>query len=377
MPPSDRADAADELLDGLATAGHGKLAVTSTLRRLRKQTAMSSGLEGPAPAELQERWRGAVRDALEVGVTSLDGVVLMARRMGLAPSAVARLKADLDRSRELLRSAPERVPTGVAASGFSERLEPLLESMENHLAELKASARRYVSAELVAELRRVTEAHRSDLLGAGIELQAPAVTSIEGVRVFSTRLEVCFVLDNLLSNAIEAVRNSAQRRIELSMGRDGDRVSVTVSDTGVGIPEELKEDVFKAGVSSKAGGGHGLPRSRELLARPVEGTDCLAAGNCSRSAVETSCSSAPPPERAQSSWSVSRFSRLAASVSRPDRAPRSHVATSQIARTGTHRSSSRSSRRARGTHGLSVRRWASRRPSYAGSDIPRRPAHRV
>jgi C4-dicarboxylate-specific signal transduction histidine kinase len=226
---------------------------------------MSSGLEGPAPAELQERWRGAVRDALEVGVTSLDGVVLMARRMGLAPSTVARLRADLDRARKLLRSAPERVPTGSDAAAFSERLEPLLESMDSHLAELKASARRYVSAELVSELRRVTEAHRSDLLGAGIELQAPAVTSIEGVRVFGTRLEVCFVLGNLLSNAIEAVRNASQRRIELSMGRDGDRVSVTVSDTGVGIPEELKEDVFKAGVSSKAGGGHGLPRSRELL----------------------------------------------------------------------------------------------------------------
>ncbi|MCK5595921.1 MAG: sensor histidine kinase, partial [Candidatus Eisenbacteria sp.] len=265
MPPSDRADAADELLDGLATAGHGKLAVTSTLRRLRKQTAMSSGLEGPAPAELQERWRGAVRDALEVGVTSLDGVVLMARRMGLAPSTVARLHADLDRARKLLRRAPERVPTGVDAAEFSERLEPLLESVENHLAELKASARRYVSAELVAELRRVTEAHRSDMLSAGVEFQAPAVTSIEGVRVFGTRLEVCFVLDNLLSNAIEAVRNAAQRRIELSMCRDGDRVSVMVSDTGVGIPEGLKEDVFKAGVSSRAGGGHGLPRSRELL----------------------------------------------------------------------------------------------------------------
>ncbi|MCK4510261.1 hypothetical protein KAW64_00895, partial [bacterium] len=142
MPPSDRADAADELLDGLATAGHGKLAVTSTLRRLRKQTAMSSGLDGPAPAELQERWQGAVRDALEVGVTSLDGVVLMARRMGLAPSTVARLRADLDGVRKLLRSAPERVPTGSHAAGFSERLEPLLESVENHLAELKAAARR-------------------------------------------------------------------------------------------------------------------------------------------------------------------------------------------------------------------------------------------
>ena len=264
-PPSDRAEAADELLDGLTTAGHGKLAVTSTLRRLCKQTAMSSGLEGPAPAELQERWRSAVRDALEVGVTSLDGVVLMARKMGLAPSIVARLRADLDRARKLLRSVPEHVPTGADASGLSERLEPLLESLENHLAELKASARRYVSAELVAELRRVMEAHRSDMLSAGIELQAPAVTNVEGVRVYGTRLEVCFVMDNLLSNAIEAVRNAAVRRIELSVCRDGDMVSVRVSDSGVGIPEELRDDVFKVGVSSRPGGGHGLPRSRELL----------------------------------------------------------------------------------------------------------------
>ncbi|MCK4510260.1 ATP-binding protein, partial [bacterium] len=100
---------------------------------------------------------------------------------------------------------------------------------------------------------------------AGIELQAPAVTNIEGMRVFGTRLEVCFVLDNLLSNAIEAVGNAAQRRIELSVRRDGDRVAVSVSDTGGGIPGELWEEVFKAGVSSRAGGGHGLPRSRELL----------------------------------------------------------------------------------------------------------------
>ena len=87
------------------------------------------------------------------------------------------------------------------------------------------------------------------------------------MRVFATRGELSFVLENLIANAIAAVEGAEIRRIEISAGRQGDHVVVSIRDSGKGIPPDLHERIFEEGFSEREGGGHGLAASREIMVK--------------------------------------------------------------------------------------------------------------
>jgi signal transduction histidine kinase len=73
------------------------------------------------------------------------------------------------------------------------------------------------------------------------------------------------VLLNILKNAMEAI--GMDGTITLRVGRDTEgRCSVTVRDSGVGIPSELREHLFTPFFSTKENGqGIGLTVVQEIL----------------------------------------------------------------------------------------------------------------
>jgi len=80
------------------------------------------------------------------------------------------------------------------------------EEIEASLAALRSACRLELSCDLISEIRRAVGSRRSEMMEYGIELVAPAVSRLEGVRVFGTSTEVSFVIENLVANAVEAVR---------------------------------------------------------------------------------------------------------------------------------------------------------------------------
>jgi two-component system OmpR family sensor kinase len=71
------------------------------------------------------------------------------------------------------------------------------------------------------------------------------------------------IVDNLLSNAFRATPDGG--RIVLGLGQENGTISVSVADTGPGIPQEKRERLFRPFVSEAAGGtGLGLTIAREL-----------------------------------------------------------------------------------------------------------------
>lgn len=73
-------------------------------------------------------------------------------------------------------------------------------------------------------------------------------------------------LDNLLSNAADAMEGRTPARLTLSLERQEEWVAVGVEDTGPGIPPERMESIFQPFVSTKSKGmGLGLAICREVV----------------------------------------------------------------------------------------------------------------
>jgi signal transduction histidine kinase len=89
--------------------------------------------------------------------------------------------------------------------------------------------------------------------------------SIEAVLELDERLESIYldgtkihrVLDNLIQNAVEAMPTGG--RLTVTAKREQGMITLTVSDTGVGIPDDVIQSLFKPFHTTKKGGlGLGL-----------------------------------------------------------------------------------------------------------------------
>jgi signal transduction histidine kinase len=81
-------------------------------------------------------------------------------------------------------------------------------------------------------------------------------------------LDFAQALSNLIQNAVEAMAQTPAKELVVGTLVRNDQVHVMVRDTGCGISEEIKPDLFKPFCTSKGGKHHGLGLfiARELLA---------------------------------------------------------------------------------------------------------------
>lgn len=81
------------------------------------------------------------------------------------------------------------------------------------------------------------------------------------------RIQIQQVLINLIRNAVQALQNSERREVTISCKSwSDDMVVVSVSDTGAGIPDSVRDALFSPFHSTKTGGmGIGLSISRTIV----------------------------------------------------------------------------------------------------------------
>jgi two-component system, NtrC family, nitrogen regulation sensor histidine kinase NtrY len=86
--------------------------------------------------------------------------------------------------------------------------------------------------------------------------------------VYADREHLNSVFSNLIKNAIQAIPPGKQGLIKITLGLDRDVVSVSVSDNGTGIPEDVRNRLFTPYFTTKSSGsGLGL----SIVKRFVEG----------------------------------------------------------------------------------------------------------
>lgn len=82
-----------------------------------------------------------------------------------------------------------------------------------------------------------------------------------GLEAYADRDQIYRVIANLVRNACEAVEDGSESReamVSVAARRQGDVIELQVSDTGPGIPEKAKENLFAAFRGSLRNGGTGL-----------------------------------------------------------------------------------------------------------------------
>ena len=147
----------------------------------------------------------------------------------------------------------------------------LIEAME------KAAAQALRAGSIIQHLREFVEKREAerdceDLNGVVEEaitlgLVGAAESSVMVTRELSrtrlpvmiNRIQIQQVVMNIIRNGIEAMANSPQQEMTLTTAREGDFAVITISDTGPGLPPEIRANLFQPFVTTKEKGmGIGL-----------------------------------------------------------------------------------------------------------------------
>ncbi|WHA43207.1 sensor histidine kinase [Agrobacterium larrymoorei] len=175
---------------------------------------------------------------------------------------VATIRAFADNARTFLKRkrVPEADENLESIAALTERIGVITSDLKI-LARKGRTAAEPVSIRLVIEggvvLLRSRFSGRMDML----DIQLPDET----VKVLGSRIRLEQIAINLLQNALEAVEEKDDGRVEVRAREEGEEVVLTVRDNGPGIAGHIHEQLFSPFNTSKEGGlGLGLVISSDI-----------------------------------------------------------------------------------------------------------------
>ncbi|BCU80532.1 hypothetical protein JIR001_03150 [Polycladomyces abyssicola] len=156
------------------------------------------------------------------------------------------------------------VVLGMVQIGEFEKLSSYIQQITNHYQMEIGSVARLVKDPVLAGflLSKLSYARER---GVNLHIQGGPVWP--SLRPELTE-ELITIFGNLIDNAIDAVEESQKKEIAVSLSFDSGVLSLTVRDSGQGIPKELHEKVFEKGFSTKGRDrGYGLYLVRQSIDR--------------------------------------------------------------------------------------------------------------
>jgi signal transduction histidine kinase len=193
-----------------------------------------------------------------VGLSALLGVTQYDRRVGLKIGSVS----------GMLCSAL------TAATDTAKKDRPLdvrnvakilkgLETLHADLTHVRQIIEQNPACSLVDTIRVVLDAKKSTLKEMGVEVTLQFSWERDDC-VSISKSHLSNIIENLISNAVVAMRLSPKRRLVCRVSHEPAAVLLTVSDTGPGIPREQREGLFTER-PEQIGHGFGLPYARKVL----------------------------------------------------------------------------------------------------------------
>lgn len=250
-----------QFLRGLDAADHGRLGSLAALKGLQADHRLWRAGEGELASTSQE-YRTRVEECLARSIPQLTGSLETAGLIRLDRLRIQQARRALERVRQLLESIGDaETADGIAeriGAEFDDHCDEFCGAMERLFTEAQTA---FVSNPRVV-VERVVEEHGGALRDAGIEVR---LDGDEAPMCCIDDEHLTQVFDNLVENAIRAMRESTERRLTIAWGVERETCVVRVADTGCGIDPALWTTIMEPGVSSRAGGGRGLAAGRSLM----------------------------------------------------------------------------------------------------------------
>jgi two-component system, NtrC family, nitrogen regulation sensor histidine kinase NtrY len=235
------------------------VATDLTLAGRQRRLVSLQNIESELTAHELAAWQTVIRVMAHEVMNSLTPVTsLAATALGLVNQAAEDLTED-DKRKALLTDAGEALET------MTRRSEGLLHFVQNHRRLTKrmvANSERLKLERVFARLKRLLAA---DLDTRGVTLFTSVEPATLELDADPELLDQALI--NLMRNAIEALRDTMEGKIELAASRDLDgRTVIKVIDNGIGIPPDQREKVFVPFFTTKRqGSGVGLTLARQIM----------------------------------------------------------------------------------------------------------------
>ena len=144
------------------------------------------------------------------------------------------------------------------------RAATIVKSLRSIFTEGESNAQEVQLSDLIA---KVLEIVGPELKSKNIQIQLRVDDDLL-IRVNSSEIEQMIL--NLLNNAVQALANSGtlQRRIAIEAIKTGNSVQLSISDNGVGVPEDFKSQLFELlSTTKQTGMGLGLWLCKHIVTR--------------------------------------------------------------------------------------------------------------
>ncbi len=205
------------------------------------QTAYSETLK-----TLQLIMEKAARDSILLGMGKICGQVAHDMRSPIGvikAGACLALKAETPEDRKMANNLIE-----MSTTRLNKMADELLEYRKATAVECKPMDLSAVVNGICQELGHVAHGKNVQL-----DIHVP-----EGQDFFGDGDKLGRVLQNLMSNAIQAVERQGDGQVQVQMHRSEDHILLNIRDNGPGIPSEYADQMFKAGFTTKGKSGNGL-----------------------------------------------------------------------------------------------------------------------
>jgi len=154
---------------------------------------------------------------------------------------------------------------------FNAEDDPLIAEMENDIKRLEIVADRFskIGSQPILEEHGVYDVVKDFVDYFKVRVSSKIAFELEGNPYVRAGLNIPlfdWVLENLLKNAVNAIDNSGNIKVEISGSKTRNQVYIDVTDSGKGIPRSKFETVFQPGYTTrKRGWGLGLSLTRRIV----------------------------------------------------------------------------------------------------------------
>ncbi len=171
------------------------------------------------------------------------------------------LQKDISRVQEAFRFEPSAETTE-----FAKSMESRIDSLAKSLDELSAGIR-FLSKDFLFERRsKISDVRINEVIEDTIFLLNADAFFKHGVKktlrlddslpvLAGRHTDFCIIMTNLIQNALEAMADAQEKHLSIETYRENTSIAIKVRDTGCGIPEEKRQDIHKAFLTTKSDSG--------------------------------------------------------------------------------------------------------------------------